>query len=565
MYINVALAQINPLVGDPENNTQLIMERWQKVDDKAHLVVFPELSISGYPPEDLLLRWEFVKGCEKALNKLVEFSKSMKSVCVVGTPYWNGDLYNALVILQGGKVLGIYRKRHLPNYSVFDEKRYFRGGEEPLLMEIDGVVLGFSVCEDIWHPDGWERYYATAGADILININASPYHMGKYAFKEAFLKARAEDNLCYVVYVNSVGGQDELVFDGRSLVIDPEGNVIARCKAFEEDLKVVSLDVLKGRRKRLVDVRLRERPFVREKPLTHTDGRTLPYVEGTVEHSLEGEEELYRAVVLSIKEYVEKNGFRKVVVGLSGGIDSSLVACMAVDALGEERVVGVFMPSVFTSEESRQAVYQLVKNLRIQLLEFPIEGVMNSYKSMMGWDDITVAEENLQSRIRANILFYLSNRYGYLVLSTSNKSELATGYGTIYGDMAGGFAPLKDLYKTYVYRLAYYRNRVKEDIPSFVLTRPPTAELRPHQKDEDTLPPYPVLDKILFHYIEEGLSVEEIVRRGFERELVCRVVKMIKSAEYKRKQSPLGPKLTSRAFGKDWRVPITNGWRDSCG
>ncbi|MFN3946719.1 MAG: NAD+ synthase, partial [Aquificaceae bacterium] len=394
--------------------------------------------------------------------------------------------------------------------------------------------------------------------EVLININASPYYFGKYEFRENFLKARAEDNIAYVVYVNLVGGQDELVFDGRSLVISPEGKLLARAKAFEEDLLILSLDIEEVKRKRLTDLRLRERePQSVEKVFIPS----LPKREKMpprLEESPKGEEEIYKAITLAIRDYVEKNRFKKVVVGLSGGIDSSLVACLAVDALGRERVVGVFMPSPFTSLESKEDAYDLAKNLQIEILEYPIKGIYEKYLELFDPKDITVAEENLQARIRANILFYLSNKYGWLVLSTSNKSESAVGYTTIYGDMAGGFAPIKDLYKTYVYRLAYYRNTIEPLIPERVLTKAPTAELRPNQKDQDTLPPYPLLDKILELYIEEGLGFQELLERGFEEETLKRVIKMLKLAEYKRKQAPLGPKITKRAFGKDWRMPITN-------
>ncbi len=560
MILNIALSQMNPLVGSIDGNLNKIMSIWQKVEDKAHLVVFPELSLSGYPPEDLLLRLDFVKACHRALERLVRVSESMSSLLVVGTPYYEGDLYNVLVLVGGGQLLGVYKKTFLPNYSVFDEKRYFRAGSEPLILEIKGIKVGFSVCEDIWHPDGWERFYALSGCEVLVNINASPYYRGKYEFKENFLKARAQDNIAYLVYVNMVGGQDELVFDGRSMVVDPEGNLLARARAFEEDLLLLSLDIERVRRKRLFDLRLRERQ-VEKKTLVFFESLPEKGMENArVEGSPTEEEELYRALLLAIRDYVEKNGFQRVVLGLSGGIDSSFVACLAVDALGKDRVVGVFMPSEYTSAESREDVYELAKNLGIELLEYNIWDIYQAYLQTFGSRELTVAEENLQARIRANILFYLSNRYGWLVLSTSNKSEAGVGYGTIYGDMAGGFAPIKDLYKTWVYRLAIYRNAIKPDIPQRVFTRPPTAELRPGQTDQDTLPPYEVLDKILELHIEEGMGVRQIVALGFDEELVSRVLQMVRRAEYKRRQAPPGPKLTKRAFGKDWRMPISGDY-----
>ncbi|MCS7196615.1 MAG: NAD+ synthase [Aquificaceae bacterium] len=558
--VNLTLAQINPHVGNLRYNLKRIKESWSLAEETSQMVIFPELALSGYPPEDLLLRLDFIKACHKALEELLDFSLRMRSTAVLGMPYYEGDLYNALLVIGSGRVRALYKKTFLPNYSVFDEKRYFRAGEEPLVAELCGVKFGFSLCEDIWHPDGWERNYALGGCEVLININASPYHRDKYEFKENFLKARAEDNIVYLVYVNLVGGQDELVFDGRSLVISPEGKVLARAKAFEEDILSVSLDVEAIRRRRLLDLRLRERRAQEVKRVYLPCLQKCSPTEARLERVLEGEEELHRAITLSLEDYARKNGFEKVVLGLSGGVDSSLVACLAVDALGNERVVGVFMPSEFTSEESKEDVYLLVKNLRIELLEYPIIGVYRTFLETLSSDGLGVAEENLQARIRANILFYLSNRYGWLVLSTSNKSESAVGYTTIYGDMAGGFAPIKDLYKTQVYRLAKYRNDLKRDIPERVLLRPPSAELRPGQKDQDTLPPYDILDLLLELYLEEGLGFEGLVEKGFEEEVVRKVIEMVKRAEYKRKQAPPGPKLTKRAFGKDWRMPISNGF-----
>ncbi|RMH80882.1 MAG: NAD+ synthase [Acidobacteria bacterium] len=560
MHLNLAIAQINPIVGDIQNNLRKIKESWKSTAKASHLVVFPELSLCGYPPEDLLLRLDFLKECEKGIEELKTFSLEVApSMAVVGATCYQGDLYNSLFLIGFGKVLGVYHKTFLPNYSVFDEKRYFRKGEKPLILDLGFAKVGFSVCEDIWHPDGWERFYALAGCEVLININASPYYEGKYAFKESFLKARAEDNLSYVVYANLVGAQDELVFDGRSLVIDPEGKVLARAKAFEEDLLTLSLDVKRVRRKRLLDIRLRERESPRAEVVTVSPWE-LQRLEGRIEESPEGEEELYRALTLAIRDYTEKNFFKRAVLGLSGGIDSSLVACLAVDALGKERVVGVFMPSEFTSRESYEDVVELSKNLGIELLEYPIRDLYHTYLETLSSKDLTVAEENLQARIRANLLFYLSNKHNWLVLATSNKSEVSVGYTTIYGDMAGGFAPIKDIYKTRVYRLASYRNSIKPDIPKRVFERPPTAELRPGQTDQDTLPPYKLLDRMLELHIEEGYGHEELLMEGFDEKMVKRVLKMVKNAEYKRRQAPVGPKVTRRAFGRDWRMPITGRW-----
>ncbi len=560
MILNLALAQINPLLGSVEANISKIKLLSEQAQERAHMVIFPELALCGYPPEDLLLRYDFIERCMLSLEELVEFSKNLSSVLVFGMPYYDGDLYNALVVVAEGKILGVYKKTFLPNYSVFDEKRYFRSGREPLVVEIGGVKVGFSVCEDIWHPDGWERFYALSGCEVLVNINASPYYKGKYEFKENFLRARAQDNIAYVVYVNMVGGQDELVFDGRSMVIDPEGKVIARAKAFEEDLLFVSLEVERVKRKRLLDLRLREKGVDNPSVNAFIPAQEKALCEVRVEVSPKDEEEVYKALLLAIRDYVEKNSFERVVLGLSGGIDSSLVACLAVDALGKDRVVGVFMPSEFTSSESREDVYELSINLGISLLEYPIKEVYRTYLTLLDSKELSIAEENLQARIRANILFYLSNKYGWLVLSTSNKSESAVGYSTIYGDMAGGFAPIKDLYKTWVYKLARYRNSIKPDIPERVLLKPPTAELRPNQTDQDTLPPYELLDQVLELHIEEGMGLEDIVALGFDRELVKKVLRMVRRSEYKRRQAPIGPKLTKRAFGKDWRMPISGSY-----
>jgi NAD+ synthase (glutamine-hydrolysing) len=562
-HINITLAQIETTVGDLEVNAKKILKVWDAVDENSHMVVFPELALSGYPPEDMLLRWDFLQECRRQIEFIVNASKKFKAVGIIGTPFYDGDLYNSAVVISGGRVLCVYHKHFLPNYSVFDEKRYFKKGDEGVILELNGTKIGLSVCEDIWYPDGVERAYALMGVHILVNINASPYHTGKYAYKEAFLKARAEDNLCYVVYVNMVGGQDELVFDGRSLVIDPNGLIYARAKAFEEDVLTVSFEPKKVSRRRLLDVRLREQKahyHVISYPIEMS--RRCPFYPPRVEKSPQDEEEIYTALKTGLKAYFTKNHFNKAVIGLSGGVDSSLTACLAVDALGRDKVVGVFMPSEFTSQESKEDVLELVENLGIELYEFPIDSIFKKFREVLKVDDFSVADENLQARIRANLLFYLSNKYGWLVLTTSNKSEVSVGYTTIYGDMAGGFAPLKDIYKTLVYKLAFYRNSIKEDIPKRVFEKPPSAELRHGQTDQDTLPPYHLLDSILTLYIEEGLPQKEIVKKGMDQQTVKRVINMVKLAEYKRRQAPVGIKITQRAFGKDWRMPITNLWRE---
>ena len=551
-YINITLAQIEASVGDIKNNAKKILEVWKAVDDRSHLVVFPELSLSGYPPEDLLLRLDFLEECKRQLEFIVSASKNFKSVGIIGTPFYDGDLYNSAVVIKDGSLLCVYHKHFL----AFDQKRYFKRGKESVILELKGTRIGLSICEDIWYPDG------LAGVEVLVNINASPYYMGKYAYKEAFLKARAEDNLCYVVYVNMVGGQDELVFDGRSLVIDPDGFVYARAKAFQEDTLTVSLELKKVRRKRLLDIRLREIKAHQSVSLYPVEvSQDCPFCSPRVEKNPEGEEEIYTALKTGLRAYFTKNHFEKAVIGLSGGIDSSLTACLAVDALGKDKVVGVFMPSEFTSQESKEDAFELAKNLGIELYTFPIDSIFMEFRRVLKVEDFSIADENLQARIRANFLLYLSNKYRWLVLATSNKSEASVGYTTIYGDMAGGFAPLKDVYKTLVYRLASYRNSIKQDIPQRVFEKPPSAELRHGQTDQDTLPPYELLDTILMLYIEEGLSQEEIVKRGIDPQTVKKVINMVRLAEYKRKQSPVGVKITQRAFGRDWRMPITNLWR----
>ncbi len=561
--LSLCIAQINPVVGDVEGNLKKIKEICEENHRKVHLVVFPELSLSGYSPEDYLLREDFISACMNALEDLRQSSLSWDCVVAVGSPFYRDDLYNALVVFFKGRVYTYFKSR-LPNYGVFDEERYFRKGTQPLILEINGTRVAFSICEDIWYPDGTERVSFLSGAQVLVNVNASPFEITKYRFREGFLRARAQDNIGYVVYVNLVGGQDELVFDGRSMVLDPLGDIIARGKAFEEDLLFVTLDTDRPLRRRLVDLRWRnassDLPLIVQ-PSDRINLSQKETFEPRLEPSPKDEEELYSALVLGTRDYVLKNGFKKAVIGLSGGIDSSLTACVAVDALGRDNVMGLFMPSRFSSQESYEDAKELAQNLGIEFHTVPIDETFSSYlREIMpafGELDFDTADENLQARIRANILFYVSNKFGYVVLSTSNKSESATGYTTVYGDMAGGFAPLKDVYKTQVYKLARWRNSLEKVIPERVFEKPPSAELRPNQRDQDTLPPYEELDGILKLYIEENLGLEEIVKRGFDKDTVAKVIRMIRSSEYKRHQAPIGIKVTPRAFGKDWRFPVT--------
>lgn len=564
--VNLGIAQINAKVGDLEGNFQKILASVRALEERSHLIIFPELVLTGYPLEDLLLRRDFLEAVKHYIQRLTEASSQFKVPFLVGAPsYEEGKVYNSALLFYRGELLGVYHKRYLPQYGVFEEKRYFTEGSNFLLFSLENVKIGVSICEDIWFPTGLERVYSLLDAQILISINASPYAYGKFSFKENFLKARAEDNQAYVVYVNLVGGQDDLVFDGRSMVISPRGKIVARAKAFEEDLLIVSLDTAEVENVRLLEPRLKEERIDLEvKPIIISAGRELSSVENRIEDSPFEEAEIYSALKLALRDYVEKNGFKGVILGLSGGIDSALTLVLAVDTLGRERVKALFMPSEFTSPESKEDARLLAQNLGIELLEIPITEIFRSFREelfqRLGYEDFTVAEENLQARIRANLLFYLSNREGYLVLSTSNKSEAATGYGTIYGDIAGGFAPLKDIYKTWVYRLARYRNTLKPVIPERIFTKPPSAELRPGQTDQETLPPYEVLDEILRLHLEEGLTLEEMVARGLDEAIVRKVLWMIKVSEYKRRQAPLGPKITGRAFGREYHLPVTSGF-----
>lgn len=560
-YLNIALSQINPTLGDFKQNLSRILDFIRRVGERAHLVVFPELALPGYPAHDLLLRRDFLYEVKTALSDLQDATKDFDSVILLGLPFYKEDgLYNSVVSLHKGKIIGICHKRYLSRWGAFGEERYFRMGDGLLFLDVNGISCGVTFWEDLWMPSAINNKYKT-----LIAIGVLPYEIGGYNARENLLKARALETQAYVVYVNMVGGQDDLVFDGRSLVISPQGKIIARAKAFEEDLLIVSLPMEPLESLRLLEPRLREESRVEdiETITIHLRGEP-PYFEGRIEANLEGEAEIYSALKLSLSDYVRKNGFKGVILGLSGGIDSALVATLAVDTLGRERVKALFMPSEFTSRESYEDAKRLSENLGIELLELPILQIFKCYRDELAqrlhcWD-FTVADENLQARIRANLLFYLSNREGYLVLSTSNKSESATGYGTIYGDIAGGFAPLKDVYKTWVYRLARYRNSLSPVIPERILLKAPSAELRPGQTDQETLPPYDLLDEILQLHLEEGMTPREIIERGFEAETVYKVMKMVKSAEYKRRQAPVGPKITKRAFGTDIYLPLTCGF-----
>ena len=563
--IRIAACQVNTTVGDLDGNVARILDLLDQAEDAgADVAVFPELAVTGYPPEDLLLKPGFVEDNLEALQKVA--ARTGRCAAVVGFVDRVRDLYNAAAVCAFGTVQGVYHKRVLPNYAVFDEQRYFSPGVAPLrLFVIAGVPCGISVCEDSWAPSGPIAEQAAGGAELVLNLNASPYYRGRLAERERMLATRAADASCAIAYVNQVGGQDELVFDGASLVLDAGGRVVASAVQFAERQLVVDLDVHPVYRKRLVDPRGRasapalERVMVTEQPQAH-EGRLPP----TVEPALHPVDEVHQALVVGTRDYVTKNGFTDVVIGLSGGIDSSLVAAVAVDALGADHVHGVSMPSRYSSEGSRSDATQLAEALGIDLQVIAIEEAHAALLGMLapsfGDEPPGIAEENLQSRIRGTVLMALSNKLGWMVLTTGNKSEMAVGYSTLYGDTAGGFAVIKDVPKTLVYQLA---GRVNERagrvvIPEAVLTKAPSAELRPDQRDDDSLPPYEVLDPILEAYVEGDLTAAELVEAGFEAGTVQRVVRLVDLAEYKRRQTPPGVRVTPKAFGKDRRVPITN-------
>jgi NAD+ synthase (glutamine-hydrolysing) len=565
--MRVALAQINTTVGDIWGNVERMADALGRaVDSGADLVAYPELTIPGYPPEDLLMRPSFI---EENMLALREFAGQVPEdvVAAVGFVDLDADLYNACAVLSGGEVLHRYHKHYLPNYGVFDENRYFREGSGAPVVDLDGELVGVSVCEDIWYPGGPAREQALSGASVLLNISASPYHKRKGAFRERMLGVRASDYGCYVVFCNLVGGQDELVFDGHSVVFDPEGALVAKATQFREDFLLVDLYPNQSLMQRLHDPRPRKENPERDLEVievpTHRPSPVEP-VETRIEPSLSEEGEVLEALVLGLGDYFRKNGFSRAVLGLSGGIDSSLAAAVAVEALGPENVTGVLMPSRYTSDLSNTDAAALAKNLGIDTQTVPIGPAFDAYREMMEEafkglpEDVT--EENLQSRIRGNILMALSNKFGWIVLSTGNKSEMSVGYSTLYGDSAGGFAVIRDVPKTLVYGVARHFNEKKnrEVIPDSVLDKEPSAELREDQRDTDSLPPYDVLDPILEAYIEEDMGIAQIVDSGFDEDDVRRIVQLVDRAEYKRRQAPTGIKVTGRAFGRDRRMPITN-------
>ena len=585
--LRLALAQINTTVGDIQGNRAKI-EHWLKKARANHadFVLFPELAITGYPPEDLLLKPDFIAAAHRALEELLPATSGI--TVALGLPVANHyDLFNAAAFIQDGRVLGMYPKHYLPNYGVFDENRYFGSGRETLLFDLEGDRIGVSICEDIWYPGGPPQWQALMGAELLANISASPYARGKGAARERMMGTRAVDNVAFVAYCNLVGGQDELVFDGCSLVFGPDGRLLARGPMFEEALLIVDIDLDEVFRRRLHDPRYRQsRENLRAQAERgeqfrtisgHRISQALPHAHlqrtSDVHEAPDPLGEVYQALVLGTRDYVHKNGFQNVVLGLSGGIDSALTAVIAVDALGPEHVTGVSMPSRFSSEHSKSDALQLAQNLGIRFLTIPIEQPFAAMlETLNGPPDFpfrgtefNVAEENIQARLRGVILMALSNKFGWLLLSTGNKSENAVGYATLYGDMAGGFAVIKDVPKTLVWELARWRNEQSDRvlIPERIITKPPSAELRPNQLDTDSLPPYDILDPILEMYIEQDMGPDEIVACGYEPALVARIIRMVDRNEYKRRQAAPGVKITVRAFGKDRRLPITNHYRPS--
>ncbi|MBM4350673.1 MAG: NAD+ synthase [Deltaproteobacteria bacterium] len=574
--LRIGLCQINTTVGDIEGNTRKILDyiaRGKRMG--ADLLVFPELAVTGYPPEDLLFMPKFIEANLKAIKKIGQATSSITAI--VGFVDKKENIFNSAALLHHGELISVYSKTYLPNYGVFDEYRYFQPGKENFIFTLKSIPIGISICEDLWYPGDPIRTQALyGGAELIVNISSSPYQASKTAFREKMISTRASDNVAIVAYCNLVGGQDELVFDGGSVIYDQKGELLIRGRQFEEDLVLVDLDMEAVFRMRLHDPRVRREKLTgEEKGLRKIDlpaktgrsKRTLPSPKRDSK-PLDRLSEIYAALTLGTGDYIRKNGFHTVLIGLSGGIDSALTASIAVDALGKKGVVGVAMPSQYSSKESLGDAKVLARNLGIRLLTIPIAEIFQAYLKTLSVPFKKVkpdaTEENIQARIRGNILMALSNKFGWLVLTTGNKSEMSVGYCTLYGDMAGGYAVLKDAPKTLVYELAKYKNRKegKDIIPKNVLVKAPSAELRPNQKDEDSLPPYPTLDPILQAYVEEDKGVEEISEMGFKESMIKEVIRMVDRNEYKRRQSPPGVKITHRALGKDRRLPVTNKYRN---
>jgi NAD+ synthase (glutamine-hydrolysing) len=569
--MRLALAQINSVVGDIDGNAARIVDWLQQArTSNADVVLFPELAVTGYPPEDLLLRPGFVRAARRAVDEIARETRGI--TVLVGAPHLDSDLFNACFVLTHGEVRSVYRKRFLPNYGVFDEDRYFAPGYDLQLLQFGDVIVGPTICEDVWQPGPPATDLALAGAQLIANISASPFHVGKDREREEMLRVRARDNSCFVALCNAVGGQDELIFDGHSVVLDDEGEVLARAAGFEEELLVVDVDPVAAVGRRLRDVRRRALARERTEVEVTTIELAPPRTQETPAHpplspQLDDLEQMRLALELGLHDYVTKNGFGDVVIGLSGGIDSALTAALCVEALGPERVHGVSMPSRYSSAGTRGDAQRLAESLAVDFREIAIEPVVEAFTGALAASFAgrapDLAEENLQARVRGTLLMALSNKFGWLVIATGNKSELSVGYSTLYGDLAGGFALIKDVYKTDVFRLSKWLNERagRELIPQTIIDRAPSAELRADQRDEDSLPPYPKLDRVLEAYVELDRSREELGQDGFDPDVVERALAMIDRAEYKRRQAPPGVKLRPKAFGRDRRTPITNGWR----
>ncbi len=569
--MRLALAQINTTVGDLDGNRERILQAIAEARDaQADLVLLPELAVTSYPPEDLLLRPGFIRAAEESLQEIARETHGL--VALVGFPHFDRDLYNACAVCADREVKAVYHKRFLPNYGVFDEDRYFAPARDCLLLELGGTLVGPTICEDMWQPGPPATDLALAGAQLLTNISASPFHVCRDREREEMFATRARDNACFVAFCNAVGGQDELIFDGHSLVLDEEGHVLARAPGFEEALLIVDIDPAEAVGRRLRDVRrralARERGTVPDVPVVQLgdcrshDDRIEPFLA-----ERQGElEQMRLALELGLRDYVVKNGFSEIVVGVSGGIDSALTAALAVEALGADRVHCVSMPSRYSSEATRGDARRLAEDLGTDFRELPINAAVDALESILAESfagrEPDLAEENVQARIRGVLLMALSNKFGWLVVATGNKSELSVGYATLYGDMAGGFALLKDVFKTDVFRLARHLNERagRELIPATIIERAPSAELRDDQLDEDSLPPYPALDRVLEAFVEQDRSREELSQDGFDPDVVERALALIDRAEYKRRQAPPGVRLTPKAFGRDRRTPITNRW-----
>ena len=579
--IRLALGQFNPTVGDIGGNTDKMLEFIsQALEEQADIVAFPELAITGYPPEDLLFKKQFLLDSKKHLQRIVK--ESGNTTVVVGAPEFiegepfhlgatnypdqlNGRIYNSAVVASNGQIVNIYRKIFLPNYGVFDEQRYFSKGTECPVFSIHEVNIGVNICEDIWYEKGPTSVQRANGAELIVNINASPFHLGRGAERYSMLSQRARSNKIFVSYINAVGGQDELVFDGQSIILDPEGKIIARSPQFRESLLLA--DINADQAKPFHEIH--KQSFANPKHYFIASGnrKETKILKPSVAEELEPCEEAFQALVLGTRDYVKKSGFNKAVIGLSGGLDSALTTVIAVEALGSSNVTAFFMPSQYTSDQSLNDSKKLSANLGIRMVTLPIEPIFNTYIESLASEfqgtEIGTTEENLQARIRGNLLMAASNKFNWIVLTTGNKSEMATGYATLYGDMAGGFAVIKDVSKTLVKNISIHLNEASNDeiIPYSIINRAPTAELRPDQKDEDSLPPYDELDLIISAYVEEDKSIEDMASQGMAKDSIDLTVNLVDKSEYKRRQSPPGVKITKRNFGRDRRLPIANRYK----